>query len=86
MASPDLQIALVMKSIADVTYTLDTVKGNFMSIPTDCPQRDERLGWTGDAHAFSPTANFLYDTAGFWRSWLRVCFPWPKTLKAFFVP
>ncbi|KAH9904912.1 extracellular glycosyl hydrolase family 78 protein [Xylariomycetidae sp. FL2044] len=48
-----------------------SMKGNFMSVPTDCPQRDERLGWTGDAHAFSPTANFLYDTSGFWRGWLK---------------
>lgn len=48
-----------------------SMKGNFMSIPTDCPQRDERLGWTGDSHAFSPTANFLYDTSGFWRGWLK---------------
>ncbi|KAI6084112.1 glycoside hydrolase family 78 protein [Hypoxylon rubiginosum] len=48
-----------------------SMKGNFMSVPTDCPQRDERLGWTGDSHAFSPTANFLYDTAGFWRGWLK---------------
>ncbi|KAH7010321.1 bacterial alpha-L-rhamnosidase-domain-containing protein [Ilyonectria destructans] len=46
-----------------------SMKGNFLSIPTDCPQRDERLGWTGDAHAFGPTANFLYNTAGFWRGW-----------------
>jgi len=48
-----------------------SMKGNFLSISTDCPQRDERLGWTGDAHAFGPTANFLYDTAGFWRGWHR---------------
>ena len=48
-----------------------SMKGNFVSVPTDCPQRDERLGWTGDALAFGPTANFLYDTAGFWRSWHR---------------
>ncbi|KAI1391699.1 glycoside hydrolase family 78 protein [Hypoxylon trugodes] len=48
-----------------------SMKGNFMSVPTDCPQRDERLGWTGDSHAFSPSANFLYDTSGFWRGWLR---------------
>ncbi|KAI1372814.1 glycoside hydrolase family 78 protein [Hypoxylon crocopeplum] len=48
-----------------------SMKGNFMSVPTDCPQRDERLGWTGDSNAFSPTANFLYDTAGFWRGWLK---------------
>jgi alpha-L-rhamnosidase len=43
---------------------------NFVSIPTDCPQRDERMGWTGDAQAFSNTANTLFDTASFWRSWL----------------
>lgn len=48
-----------------------SMRGNFVSIPTDCPQRDERLGWTGDAHAFGPTSNFLYNTAGFWRSWHR---------------
>ncbi|KAI9148112.1 Alpha-L-rhamnosidase [Paramyrothecium foliicola] len=48
-----------------------SMKGNFLSIPTDCPQRDERLGWTGDAHAFGPTSNFLYNTAGFWRGWHR---------------
>ncbi|KAM0355020.1 hypothetical protein ACHAPU_000870 [Fusarium lateritium] len=46
-----------------------SMKGNFLSIPTDCPQRDERLGWTGDAHAFGPTSNYLYDTASFWKSW-----------------
>ncbi|KAF7591361.1 hypothetical protein BBP40_001639 [Aspergillus hancockii] len=48
-----------------------SMKGNFISIPTDCPQRDERLGWTGDAHMFGPTANYLYSTAGFWRGWHR---------------
>lgn len=48
-----------------------SMKGNFLSISTDCPQRDERLGWTGDAHAFGPTANFLYNTGGFWRGWHR---------------
>ena len=46
-----------------------SMRGNFVSLPTDCPQRDERLGWTGDAHAFGPTSNFLYDTAGLWRGW-----------------
>jgi alpha-L-rhamnosidase len=48
-----------------------SMKGNFLSIPMDCPQRDERLGWTGDAHLFGPTANYLYNTAGFWRGWHR---------------
>ena len=47
-----------------------SMRGNFLDIPTDCPQRDERLGWTGDIQVFSPTACFLYDTAGFLSSWL----------------
>lgn len=46
------------------------LRGNFVSVPTDCPQRDERLGWTGDAQVFAPTASFLYDCEGFWRNWL----------------
>jgi alpha-L-rhamnosidase len=46
------------------------LRGNFLDIPTDCPQRDERLGWTGDIQVFAPTACFLYDTAGFLQSWL----------------
>jgi alpha-L-rhamnosidase len=47
-----------------------SMRGNFLDIPTDCPQRDERLGWTGDIQVFSPTASFLFDTAGFLTSWL----------------
>ncbi len=47
-----------------------SMRGNFLSIPTDCPQRDERLGWTGDIQIFTPTASFLYDVAGFLQSWL----------------
>lgn len=47
-----------------------SMRGNFLDLPTDCPQRDERLGWTGDIQVFSPTACFLYDTAGFLSSWL----------------
>ncbi|MGW3567521.1 glycoside hydrolase family 78 protein [Streptomyces sp. NPDC000941] len=46
------------------------MRGNFLDVPTDCPQRDERLGWTGDIQVFSPTASFLYDSAGFVGSWL----------------
>ena len=45
-------------------------RGNFLSIPTDCPQRDERLGWTGDALNFVGTASFNYDTLPFFRKWL----------------
>jgi alpha-L-rhamnosidase len=47
------------------------MRGNFLSIPTDCPQRDERLGWTGDIQVFAPTASFLYDCDAFLRSWLE---------------
>ena len=45
-------------------------KGNFLDVPTDCPQRDERLGWTGDAQVFSRTAAFNMDVAGFFTKWL----------------
>ena len=44
---------------------------NFITVPTDCPQRDERLGWTGDIGAFAPTALSLYDAAAFLASWTR---------------
>ena len=47
-------------------------RGNFLDIPIDCPQRDERLGWTGDAQVFCPTAMFNYDCHAFWKSWLAV--------------
>jgi alpha-L-rhamnosidase len=46
------------------------MRGNFVDVPTDCPQRDERLGWTGDIQVFSPSASFLFDSAGFLGSWL----------------
>ncbi|MCF3648425.1 glycoside hydrolase family 78 protein [Synoicihabitans lomoniglobus] len=45
------------------------MKGNFVDVPTDCPQRDERLGWTGDTQVFAPTASFLMDTAAFYTKW-----------------
>ncbi|MGW0331732.1 family 78 glycoside hydrolase catalytic domain [Streptomyces sp. NPDC003011] len=47
-----------------------SMRGNFVDIPTDCPQRDERLGWTGDIQVFAPTAAFLHDCAGMLDSWL----------------
>ena len=46
-------------------------KGNFVDVPTDCPQRDERLGWTGDAQAFANTAAYNMDVAGFFTKWLK---------------
>jgi alpha-L-rhamnosidase len=45
-------------------------RGNFLDVPTDCPQRDERLGWTGDIAVFAPTAAYLFDVAEFLRNWL----------------
>lgn len=45
-------------------------QGNFLSVPTDCPQRDERLGWTGDAGAFWRTGSYNFDIAAFTRKWM----------------
>lgn len=47
------------------------LKGNFVDVPTDCPQRDERLGWTGDAQVFCRTAAFNRNVAGFFTKWTR---------------
>ncbi|MDO4260017.1 MAG: family 78 glycoside hydrolase catalytic domain [Actinomycetaceae bacterium] len=61
-------------SDADVTRlhenALWSMRSNFVSIPSDCPQRDERLGWTGDIQAFAPTALFHHDCRGLLRGWL----------------
>jgi alpha-L-rhamnosidase len=46
-------------------------RGNFISVPTDCPQRDERMGWMGDAQVFAPTAAYNADVAPFFAKWLR---------------
>ena len=46
-------------------------RGNSLDVPTDCPQRDERLGWTGDAQVFIPTSCFLRDVPAFWTKWAR---------------
>lgn len=51
-------------------------KGNFLDVPTDCPQRDERLGWTGDAQVFCKVASYNFDTEKFFSKWLgdvRTC-------------
>jgi alpha-L-rhamnosidase len=46
-------------------------KGNFLDVPTDCPQRNERLGWTGDAQVFAPTACFNMQCGAFYTRWLK---------------
>lgn len=50
--------------------TLWGLKSNFIDLPTDCPQRSERLGWTGDAQVFAPTASYHMDTAAFYRKFI----------------
>jgi alpha-L-rhamnosidase len=47
-----------------------STKGNFLDLPTDCPQRNERLGWTGDIAAFAPSAAYLFDVEAFLGEWL----------------
>ena len=46
-------------------------RDNFLDVPTDCPQRDERMGWTGDAQAFCPTANYNMDCEAFYTKYSR---------------
>ena len=58
---------LVNKLISNIEWGM---KGNFLDVPTDCPQRDERMGWTGDTQVFSATASYLADTYAFYRKYL----------------
>ncbi|KAL4745550.1 hypothetical protein BDW72DRAFT_198532 [Aspergillus terricola var. indicus] len=53
------------------TNTKWSMRGNFFSLPTDCPQRDERLGWTGDLALFAPTATLIYQCFSVLRDWLQ---------------
>ena len=59
--------ALLDKFHENVVWSM---RDNFVGLPTDCPQRDERLGWTGDIQVFAPTAAFLYDVNGVLGDWL----------------
>jgi alpha-L-rhamnosidase len=83
--TPDRLTAVVIHSDMPVTGRFETSspalnqlqknilwgqKGNFLDVPTDCPQRDERLGWTGDAQVFARTAAFNMDVASFFTKWL----------------
>lgn len=54
-----------------VLNTVWSQRANFIEVPTDCPQRDERLGWTGDAQVFAGTACYFGDTHDFFRKWMR---------------
>ncbi|NQX66164.1 family 78 glycoside hydrolase catalytic domain [Paenibacillus alba] len=59
---------LVNKLIDNIRWTQ---RANYMSVPTDCPQRDERHGWTGDAQIFAPTAAYNMDVSAFLAKWLN---------------
>ena len=54
-----------------ISNTLWGMYSNYLSIPTDCPQRDERLGWTADTQVFAETGTFFADTRGFMHKWMR---------------
>ena len=54
-----------------VENTIWSQRSNFIEVPTDCPQRDERLGWTGDAQVFAPTACYLFDSRAFLAKFVR---------------
>lgn len=73
--SSDLRSVLEFRSGNQLVNSLYSnidwgLRSNFVSVPTDCPQRDERLGWSADVQVFAPTASYLTDSAGFLRSWL----------------
>ena len=83
---PAENVQLVKLSSIDVTSTYESSNelvsrlfknvqnsqaSNFLSLPTDCPQRNERMGWTGDAQVFAATAAYNADVYGFYRNWLR---------------
>lgn len=60
----------MLNAIRDIT--LWSIRGNSMSHPTDCPQRDERMGWMGDAHLIADTTILCFDAAAYYENWLRV--------------
>ena len=60
--------SLVNKLVSNTRWSMID---NFLDIPTDCPQRDERLGWTADAQVFLPTANYLANVNAFYMKWMH---------------
>jgi len=69
------QAGSLVTSSPDVNQLLSNIewglRGNYVSVPTDCPQRDERLGWLADAQVFLPTATYLAEVDAFMTQWLR---------------
>ena len=54
-----------------ISNTVWGQRSNYLSVPTDCPQRNERLGWMADTHVFAETGSFVADTRDFFRNWMR---------------
>jgi alpha-L-rhamnosidase len=77
VGSKMLQTGFLSSGDRDVNRLFSNIlwgqRDNFLDIPTDCPQRDERLGWTGDAQIFSETAFFQFDCGAFFRKYLYDC-------------
>jgi alpha-L-rhamnosidase len=75
VASSSPTTGTLVTSNKDVNKLWENIRwtqwGNMMSVPTDCPQRDEREGWMGDAQVFSQTAIYNLDMAGFYTKWVR---------------
>ena len=75
VGSATREIGTMETSNADVNQLISNIlwgqRSNYLSVPTDCPQRDERLGWTGDTQAFCCTAAYNADVSGFFHKWLQ---------------
>ncbi len=75
VGSANVELGHMETSHSDVNRLISNViwgqRSNYLSIPTDCPQRDERLGWTGDTQAFCCTAAYNADVDGFFHKWLQ---------------
>jgi alpha-L-rhamnosidase len=75
IASSSPEVGTFVTSDKDINRLWENIRwtqwGNMISVPTDCPQRDEREGWTGDAQVFSQTAIYNLDMAGFYTKWMR---------------
>lgn len=75
VGSANVELGHMETSHKDVNQLISNIlwgqRGNYLSVPTDCPQRDERLGWTGDTQAFCGTAAYNADVDGFFHKWLQ---------------
>jgi len=71
----ELQTGKIVTGCKDINQLLSNAwwgeVSNYLSVPTDCPQRDERLGWTADTQVFSETGAFFADTRSFFHKWMR---------------